>query len=563
MIYLLSGIAALTLSASWGRAEERILTWDKGGDVVQLRLRMGGESNKAKGVIVLWGQHNTLPEYTNPEVLKEQAAWEQGARELGLGYCLADVVIGPKPTAELPKILSKLCQQGMKGYFPAESRWCLVATSLRALFPVQELMQFEHKRVAAWWPMAGLKWEETSFEHWRIPQLLTVASDDIKLEHAQKYWEKGRRRGAPWAWLVHRPTSQAEVMVLARKFFAECCSMGELAQAESLAADQTIPAWWPAEDVEKLAAQLQSAKMTLPKVVQIEVEVKERGPLQIYLRLPPGKDDARGVQGVMAYCTWTRQRDQLVQQLSYDLDQPIAKMKQPALQMLHYANKQELAVVTWSTPGRWNREKSFDQLTREERAKVDEEFDLYAAAWEKGIEQLIKEYGLPERDYLLYGMSRGAQWAHRLALRKPERFLAVNAHVSGSYDRPNPQSSRCLWLVTTGEFDGGREGAEVFYEHCLQLGYPILFKVGEFLGHSSRQDIETLRVAFFDYALDWKKRGRPAKTGLEPEAAQFVGDFIENKIVPVAQQGEVEVEQRVYFPNEELAKAWATPPPEE
>lgn len=151
MTYLLSGIVALALSVGWGRAEERILTWDKGGDVVQLRLRMGGESSKAKGVIVLWGQHYTLPEYTNPEVIKEQGAWEQGARELGLGYCLADVVIGSKPTAELLKILSKLCQQGMKGYFPEEARWCLVATSLRALLPVQGLMQFEHKRVAAWW----------------------------------------------------------------------------------------------------------------------------------------------------------------------------------------------------------------------------------------------------------------------------------------------------------------------------------------------------------------------------------------------------------------------------
>ena len=94
------------------------------------------------------------------------------------------------------------------------------------------------------------------------------------------------------------------------------------------------------------------------------------------------------------------------------------------VEMLRYAARHNLAVLTWSTPGNWNSRVSFDQLTgRDDRRHFDEMFDVYAKSWDEGVNLLVDKYKLPSKDYLLYGLSRGAQWAHRLALRKSERFF--------------------------------------------------------------------------------------------------------------------------------------------
>jgi pimeloyl-ACP methyl ester carboxylesterase len=240
----------------------------------------------------------------------------------------------------------------------------------------------------------------------------------------------------------------------------------------------------------------------------------------------------------------------------------------PAVQLLRFATNHDLAVVTWSTPGKWQAGTNSDELDRDTMRMDDKAFDIYARAWAQGIEFFCSNYQLPRDNYLLYGMSRGAQWAHRLALRQPKYFLAVNSHVSGSYEKPNPEAGNCLWLVTGGEVDVGYDNAVKFYRECLGMNYPVLFKAGQDLGHETRPDIEALRDAFFEYALSIKdevsKRNQEGES-LTPwfrEAAKFIGNLETFKVVPPGEIARVPEENRVYLPTEKLAEAWKLPPAE-
>ncbi|NJK92216.1 MAG: hypothetical protein HC904_10525 [Blastochloris sp.] len=258
----------------------------------------------------------------------------------------------------------------------------------------------------------------------------------------------------------------------------------------SLPSEQTAQAW----------SGLQSKRVGIPTVLEKIIQPKVDGlsPISFYLRLPPGAKDGTKLSGVIAYCTWVSDRKSLMQQLLYDTDRPEDQLRIPAVQMLKYASENNLAVLTWSTPGKWSAAKSSDELARKELKKVDDMFDDYAVMWEKGVAEFVKDTGIPESDYLLYGFSRGAQWAHRLALRKPERFWAINIHVNSSYDIPTAIGSECLWLVTTGDLEHGYAGGKRFYAQSMALGYPMIFKAQEKLGHSSCMEVETLRDLFFD-----------------------------------------------------------------
>jgi pimeloyl-ACP methyl ester carboxylesterase len=283
----------------------------------------------------------------------------------------------------------------------------------------------------------------------------------------------------------------------------------------------------------------------------------------MYLRLPPGYQDAASVKGVVAYCTWTQDRNVLVQQLSYDINQPVERLGWPSVQLLRFATKHNLAVVTWSTPGRWQLTGNSDELERDTIRMDDRMFDTYAKAWARGIEFFCANYQLPNDNYLLYGMSRGAQWAHRLALRLPKYFLAVNPHVSGTYDLPTPEARHCLWLITGGEVDVGYENAIGFYKQCRAAGYPVIFKAGQDLGHETRSDIEALRDVFFEYALSIRDEfGQQKDETLFRKEAKFIGNYETQRVVAIGKIAEVPEECRVYLPTEELAEAWKLPPPE-
>ena len=284
----------------------------------------------------------------------------------------------------------------------------------------------------------------------------------------------------------------------------------------------------------------------------VKTGVVDQPEILLVLRLPEGHTpEEPTAKGVLAVCTWQFEADSLRSRLASENDA-----------LVQYAKKHKLALLTWNTATLWRTGKSHDQISRQERLSQRDDFDKVARAWKIGVGKLCKEQGLPEDGFLLYGISRGAHWSGRLALRIPEKFLAVHIHVANSYDRPSHAAARPLWLVTSGDLDRGRDNAVAFYRECRAKGYPMVLKVINGLGHSDHPDNGRLRTEFFDYALQLKERaamgqGTPAHLMLTDLAAgKFTGDLLSQEVYRAAEANKIPEPQRVALPDEKFARAW-------
>jgi len=273
--------------------------------------------------------------------------------------------------------------------------------------------------------------------------------------------------------------------------------------------------------------------------------------ITLLLRRPVGHTaETPTASGVLAFCTWEKEDASLRKRLLNDNDP-----------LVSYARRKNLAVLTWNTATLWKTGKSFDQINRAERRSQDAAFDAVARAWERGVKEICAEQGLPQTGFLLYGISRGAHWSGRLALRAPERFLAVALHVANSYEKPTGSAAGPLWLVSSGDLDIGRNNAMAFYRLCQSKGMPIIFKVANGLGHASSPEIERLRDGFFDYALEVRQRSAdkeaPASVMLSDlRQGGLTGDLLTQEVYRGAGAAVVPVAQRVPLPDETLAKVW-------
>ena len=409
------------------------------------------------------------------------------------------------------------------------------------------------------------------------PGIITCTTDCLRYDVAKKFFVVGRNAKNKWTWLSSRSIDSPKFRDFIRQYFISLMgsSIGQWRDAntrqviESNVADNDPEntVWLPDSSIGDTWATLQADRPDKPIIIEKEVDLSGHNlpNIQLYLRIPNGAKDASGVDGVLAYCTWTKERDTLVQQLSNDTDQPEEKIEYPSVQMLRFAAKHNLAVLTWSTPGEWSVDDNESALSEKDKLAVNRQFDLFAGAWEKGVSELCSEYKLPQDKYLLWGMSRGAQWAHRLALSDPKRFLAVNVHVAGSYGEPTEEGKNCLWLITSGELDPGLNHSKDFYASCQKLGYPILIKAPLGLGHEMRSDVDTIRNAFFEYALSVKNEigGSDSSTAnlITLQNAKYVGDYVTQKVVTPDKADQIAPENQVYLPTEEFAHAWQTPQP--
>ncbi|MDR1303886.1 MAG: hypothetical protein LBK76_01560 [Verrucomicrobiales bacterium] len=412
------------------------------------------------------------------------------------------------------------------------------------------------------------------------PGIVAVTSDSIYLKDIQQFYQTCRSRGVAWTFLTFPPAYLSDFRQFVREYFNRlleeqdpCWRDIEQQKNNNMFVDviedniNPNKNWFPHEILAAQAKKLVQLPVNRPTVIEKEVDLRSRGldNLKFYLRIPAGKTDLSKVDGVLAYCTWATSRDALLQQLTFDTNQPTERQTWMAIQMLRFASQHNLAVLTWSTPGKWDTSRNADELSASERQKLDRDFSVYATAWDKAVSEFCRDYQLPEKDYLLYGMSRGAQWAHRLLLRNPKRFLAVNIHVNSTYDIPNDVGKNCLWLITTGKNDYGYVGggAQWFYHEALKLNYPILIKVAEGLGHETRKDVEELRDVFFEYALSIKKQREinphdfiNLSELFSSAKSKFIGDFDSQRMIFTEKQEEIPQENRVYFPTEKIAEAW-------
>jgi hypothetical protein len=313
-----------------------------------------------------------------------------------------------------------------------------------------------------------------------------------------------------------------------------------------------------------------SCLFAAPRIIEHEQRnsrVDNLEDITFFLRFPDSLKEGEPPQGVLA-------------DINYLTDPKTLKkwVSRPASQrpLFQFAEKHKLVVVTWTTAWMYNVNRSFD---KDKRELLSSENDLQRSlkSWNRGMNVLCKTYGLPESDYLIYGMSRGAQWAHRFALRKPEKFLAVHAHVNSSYEEPQQQAKSCLWLITTGDREYGYPSGIEFYRKCQAMGFPMIFKSEGNLGHKESPQITELGIRFFEYALELKNRrekirlvedadrmgpktipqtGFPdylVKDFFEPP---YVGDLLNGDVFPVARKTEISEKLQVPIPTEAIAKAW-------
>ena len=239
----------------------------------------------------------------------------------------------------------------------------------------------------------------------------------------------------------------------------------------------------------------------------VKTKLQNYEQLTLFLMLPPnGRAD-----GVLCLSLLAKDPDEVRAQLLGTSD------RRSADRALDFARKRNLAVVAWGARRLWDPSRNWDELSRTEAKKIDSDFDLVANAWDAGIKYFVKKYGIPASGYLMKGSSGAAQYAQRLALRRPERFLAVHIHIASSFDVPVKSGASLLWCVTTGENELGYARSRRFFKAARDLFYPIVYKAYPGLGHEGNAKVTALGLACFDYALAEQVRamrlngGKPAK----------------------------------------------------
>jgi hypothetical protein len=281
----------------------------------------------------------------------------------------------------------------------------------------------------------------------------------------------------------------------------------------------------------------------------------------LLVHLPHGVSSAREVNGVLAVCMIADSVAQIRDRLN------AIKASGDPNPYFAFAENHKLAVVAWGARWVWSSYANFDELNRDQIHAWDNNFQQLADAWDRGIEQLVRNDGLPDRDYLMYGLCAGGEWVHRLALHKPDRFLAVQMHISTSYDEPTSGAGRVMWLLTTGERDVGCDRARRFYMAARAINYPIVFKAVMGVGHSDSPVADQLGVRFFEYALAQKARRDTANavdlTKSQPldlsafSVSPFYGDLMNQEMFAARDKEMIPPDFLVPLPDKDIADAWS------
>ncbi len=288
--------------------------------------------------------------------------------------------------------------------------------------------------------------------------------------------------------------------------------------------------------------------------------------LTLFLRPPKGVTSNEEIRGVLTICILSGG----IEQVRRDLQK--VEMDGDYKGLFSFANKNKLAIIAWSAPGMWDPNANTADLSRERAKAIDDALDTVANAWERGVKELSRKYGIPDRSFLLWGSCGSAQWAHRVCLRKPQYFLAVHVHIPGSFDKPTPGANRILWCLTTGDLYAGYERSRRFYEECRKLGYPMVYKAIVGLGHAGHPDATALGFAFFEYALTQKaareEYGRKMANSIQDtsktpkpwlegfQSPPVWGDIVSQIALRANKADRIAPELRTPLPTAEIAKIW-------
>lgn len=270
------------------------------------------------------------------------------------------------------------------------------------------------------------------------------------------------------------------------------------------------------------------------------------------------KSKIPSVRGVICICTWMK--------TAADLKDKIATYESSSFKhIIQFADENNLALVTWSNFGGYEISSSVDEMNKTQVQRYNAIFENRLLEWERGYKRVLFKYNLPKDSALIYGFSGGGQIAHRIALRRPQYFSGIHIHVNSSYDVPTSNAKNMVWLVTTGELEYGYKAATRFYKNMIDMGYSVIFKAGENLGHATNAQINALSLEFFKYVItfipdptnpNWKTP--PVDKFYLMRHPIYVGDYLNNVAYPI-ENAVKHVSARKYMvalPTKSIATAW-------
>lgn len=285
---------------------------------------------------------------------------------------------------------------------------------------------------------------------------------------------------------------------------------------------------------------------------RVETEVEGQPSIEFILTLPNSVKSFSEVENVIAFCSWSHTPE--------GLKNAIRNRSQFVVNVLEVAERHKLAILTWATSEyAWKLNsggKNYHELSDEEQKPYDENFKKVADAWETGMKRLITNHGIPSSGYLLYGVSAGGQWAHRLALRKPEYFSAVHLHICTGYDKPTEAGKSIFWFLSAGDLDPAYEHTKLFYQDTKAMGYSIVFLPEKNVGHEMTQDTVNMSNAWFDFIME--NKGKPQQIKNAIENPPLYGNPKSMIAVPAKNKELIPEKIRLPIPARQLAVAWGS-----
>ena len=426
---------------------------------------------------------------------------------------------------------------------------------------VSSFVEEYSERVLAWCAHSAAWWGAIRGNAANIPPgIVACGAEDTRLGASLSFFKKGRSVGRRLSW-VEIPGSGHErnepFEDFTREFFKEIIASegrgkpvwvdvgcGEVVDKKSVCAESNR-SWLPSLRVYKNWKQLVSSNTDPVIVHRVKTNSTIQRQLTLFLRLPR-IDNAKGVLCICLLANkpetihWRMQHPFTVNELG---------------RLVAFADTNQLAVVAWgSTRGLWNPHQNWTGLERKEGKILDREFDYAAEAWEGAMSHLAKAYKLPRKGYLLWGYSGAAQYAQRLALRKPKLFKAIHIHIASSYDLPVSEGRNMLWCVTTGENERGYMRSLDFLATASRMGYPIVYKAYPGLGHMGCNASEQIGIECFRWVL---RRGDiDGKWDTLFSESPFWGDVVNQTVWSREEVDMIPVPFRTALPTESIMKAW-------
>ena len=77
-------------------------------------------------------------------------------------------------------------------------------------------------------------------------------------------------------------------------------------------------------------------------------------------------------------------------------------------EIINFCKEYDLALLCWGSRRVWDRERNWNQYEKAEYMAYDETFDRISSTWKRGVDKLCEDYKIPNRNFLMWGMSGAA-----------------------------------------------------------------------------------------------------------------------------------------------------------